>query len=128
MLKYRLKKIDRPKPHLLRTEWQDAYKSVIKIEKFRDECPCADCREKRDNKDTKFSMPTFSPGRNELKELKPVGNYAITPIWGDGHNTGIYPWELVREIFEKHELQGDDLIKEMESNRKEIPTLNVRNN
>ena len=29
----------------------------------------------------------------EIKELDPVGAYAVRPIFSDGHDTGIYSWD-----------------------------------
>ena len=30
--------------------------------------------------------------------IAPVGNYALTFTWTDGHATGIYPWEALRAL------------------------------
>ncbi len=75
-------------------------------------------------------MPTFKPGKNEIKSLTPIGNYAINPTWGDGHDTGIYPWEFFRVVFENYKLSETE-IKEFLDNQKnkpKIPDLNVRSN
>ena len=37
----------------------------------------------------------------ELVELEAVGNYAVQPTFSDGHNTGIYSWDLLYELGEK---------------------------
>jgi DUF971 family protein len=34
----------------------------------------------------------------DLVELEPVGNYAVQPTFSDGHNTGIYSWDLLYEL------------------------------
>src|SRR3954465_2284510 len=34
----------------------------------------------------------------ELADLEPVGNYAVQPTFSDGHNTGIYSWDLLYEL------------------------------
>jgi DUF971 family protein len=31
----------------------------------------------------------------EITKLEPVGRYAIQPTFSDGHNTGIYSWDLL---------------------------------
>jgi DUF971 family protein len=33
-----------------------------------------------------------------IKEIKPTGNYAITPVFSDGHNSGIYTWDLLYQL------------------------------
>ena len=34
----------------------------------------------------------------ELLELQPVGNYAVQPRFSDGHDSGIYSWDLLYEL------------------------------
>jgi DUF971 family protein len=33
-----------------------------------------------------------------ITEIKPVGNYGITPVFTDGHNSGIYTWDLLYQL------------------------------
>lgn len=42
-------------------------------------------------------------GKRDVKisELKPVGNYAVRIVFGDGHNTGLYAWEYLRKLGEE---------------------------
>jgi DUF971 family protein len=39
----------------------------------------------------------------DLVALEPVGNYAVQPTFSDGHNTGIYSWDLLYELGAKQE-------------------------
>ncbi len=110
-------KIFKPKPYLLACEFGDGFSAIIKLENFRKECPCAECTTK--DKKTFWGsditlLSAYKPGMNELKSLRKVGNYAIAAEWADGHNTGIYTWENLREIFEKHALNQDQ-INELEN-------------
>ncbi len=34
----------------------------------------------------------------ELLDLQPVGNYAVQPRFSDGHDTGIFSWDLLYEL------------------------------
>ena len=34
----------------------------------------------------------------DLVDLQPVGNYAVQPTFSDGHDTGIYSWDLLYEL------------------------------
>jgi DUF971 family protein len=34
----------------------------------------------------------------DLVDLKPVGNYAVQPVFSDGHDTGIFSWNLLYEL------------------------------
>lgn len=80
--------------------WSDGVQTVIPIKKLRDECPCASCKGEtvlfKSYAPTK--LPIVTPGMYELKKVEVVGNYAIQPLWGDGHNTGLYGWEYLRQI------------------------------
>lgn len=39
-----------------------------------------------------------------ITAIEPVGNYAIKPTFSDGHDTGIYTWELLYELG-KHQTE-----------------------
>ena len=38
-----------------------------------------------------------------VSEIKPVGNYAVQLVFDDGHDTGIYSWDYLRELGEQRE-------------------------
>ena len=85
----------------LRIEWSDGQRRQYGIRDLRNACPCANCREKRSA--PKPLLPVL--GEAELQPLaingmKPVGSYAYTISWSDGHDTGIYTYELLRELGE----------------------------
>ena len=33
-----------------------------------------------------------------IERIEPVGNYAIRPVFSDGHATGIFTWRFLREL------------------------------
>jgi DUF971 family protein len=33
-----------------------------------------------------------------ITEIKPVGNYGISPVFTDGHSTGIYTWDMLYQL------------------------------
>mgnify|MGYP006302416635 CR=1 FL=1 len=105
------KKIKKVGDNYLKTVWEDGFESVISLENFRKECPCAQCQaDKKEDKKT-FAIPMgmmYKEGMNELTELKPMGNYAVKAVWGDGHDTGIYDWAYFRKVFEKHKIENYD--------------------
>lgn len=43
---------------------------------------------------------TLQVGKREvtIERVDPVGNYAIQPTFSDGHDTGIYSWDLLYEL------------------------------
>lgn len=111
-------KIFRPKPYLIQTEWADGSSYIIKIQTFRDKCPCAECAGEEmpsiDGKLRSFpGLTTMKPGKYELKSLNVVGNYGVQPAWGDGHDAGLYTWEILLDIFAANNL-SEEQIKELE--------------
>jgi DUF971 family protein len=38
------------------------------------------------------------PGPVVALEIQPVGNYAISIRWSDGHSTGIYRFDYLRQV------------------------------
>lgn len=44
----------------------------------------------------------LTPKRNyAITAIHPVGQYAIQPVWDDGHSTGIYSWEYLFHLCPK---------------------------
>lgn len=56
-----------------------------------------------------FGLKEFKPGMNELVKLEPIGNYGLQATWADGHDSGIYTWETLKTIAEKHSLSDSEL-------------------
>jgi DUF971 family protein len=43
-------------------------------------------------------------------ELTPIGNYAVKPVFSDGHDTGLFTWEYLYQLGEQQtQLWGDYL-------------------
>jgi DUF971 family protein len=38
-----------------------------------------------------------------INDIKPVGNYAIQLNFSDGHNTGLYSWDLLYDYGLRHD-------------------------
>jgi DUF971 family protein len=78
--------------------WGDEHRSSYPLKYLRSECPCAQCRSERDQaKANPFRMITAIPS-GEMTGAEAVGRYALKFRWADGHDAGIYTYELLREI------------------------------
>ena len=94
------KKINKTENNTLQFIWGDNSESEINIKTLRDECPCVHCK----GESVIFStyIPLKSPfkaaGFYEIEKIEKIGNYAIQIIWRDGHNTGIYSWEMLKAL------------------------------
>src|SRR6266581_7425829 len=89
----------------LAIKWDDGSESFISLEKLRRACPCAGCKGEADIMGNVYKgpeQPLNSPAF-KLRGLNWVGTYAIEPIWADGHATGIYSFEYLRQISREGE-------------------------
>jgi DUF971 family protein len=48
-------------------------------------------------------------------EIKPIGNYAITPVFSDGHNSGIYTWDLLYKLGSEYQILWANYINKLET-------------
>ena len=89
----------------IKIDWKDGHTSEYGLEYLRDKCPCASCTGAHGTpprEPTANAAPgsPFQMYQAKLKMLavEPVGNYAIRINWSDGHSTGIYSYDHLREI------------------------------
>lgn len=82
----------------LRISWSDGHESVNPYEELRRACPCAWCSGEGGQKGNVDATTAFTEQQTTLYELQPVGRYGLTPVWGDGHHTGIYTYERLRAL------------------------------
>ena len=45
--------------------------------------------------------------RCELAGVEPVGRYGMRLRWGDGHDTGIYTYDYLRELADAPEVRAE---------------------
>ena len=87
--------ITRSDPTQLVIEWADGHTTRYRTSELRSLCPCAACV------DELTGVRTHDPASvaEDLphKDVQLVGNYALTVYFGDGHNTGIFPFRMLRE-------------------------------
>jgi DUF971 family protein len=88
----------------LRIAWSEGPARECSIRELRDRCPCATCREKRNAPPpTATQLNVITPAEMQpvrIAGMKPVGNYAYAIEFSDGHSTGIYTLEFLRELGE----------------------------
>ena len=72
--------------------WDDGHVSPFGFDYLRSWCPCAMCQGHAAT--TKY----LDLAAQQLVRVDPVGNYAISATWMDGHGTGIYAFRYLRSI------------------------------
>ena len=50
----------------------------------------------------------------EIKEIEPVGAYAVKLVFSDGHDTGLYSWEYLYELGEIQESSWKSYLARLE--------------
>jgi DUF971 family protein len=83
--------------------WDDGHTSLYSFSLLRLGCPCAECRGGHDKMGDTPDLSVFSAElpdspATRLRTIVPVGSYAITPAWEDGHDYGIYHWSYLRAL------------------------------
>lgn len=61
--------------------------------------PCALLRAHSPSAQTRNSNESIDPNVN-ITAIEPVGNYAIKLFFDDGHNSGLFDWNLLRKLGE----------------------------
>ncbi|MHC4577819.1 MAG: DUF971 domain-containing protein [Planctomycetota bacterium] len=83
-------------PTTLAIAWSDGHESRLEAYDLRVACPCASCRDEITGE--RLLNPAHVPEDVRPRSIVSVGNYAIKISWSDGHDTGIYSFERLREM------------------------------
>ena len=86
--------ITRSDPNQVRIEWSDGHETVYTAQQLRAICPCARCVDEMSG--IRTHDPASVPAELTQKDLTMVGNYAISLQFSDTHNTGIFPFVMLR--------------------------------
>ena len=90
-------------PETLQIAWSDGLVSRIMIAELRENCPCATCIEKRSKPQPATLLPILKPEETRplaITKMEPQGRYAYAIDFSDGHNTGLFTLDLLRELGE----------------------------
>ena len=52
-----------------------------------------------------------------IVRLEPVGNYAVRIVFDDGHDTGLFVWEYLRELGENREARWQSYLQDLAAKR-----------
>ncbi|MEM7481198.1 MAG: DUF971 domain-containing protein [Acidobacteriota bacterium] len=91
-----------PEESVLRLTWSDGHSGDFDYRYLRGWCPCAGCQG-HGGTSIVFRPPA---GAVTADIIEPVGNYALSILWSDGHGTGIYRFDFLRTICPCSECGG----------------------
>jgi DUF971 family protein len=83
--------------------WGDGHVSVYPFGLLRAACPCASCRGGHENMKPDPDADVFNQQMEDspstrISNVVAVGSYALSIVWEDGHDYGIYNWHYLRAL------------------------------
>ena len=86
----------------LAVKWDDGTETFVSLEALRRHCPCAGCKGEVDIMGNLYKNPEkpLTPAAFRLVRIMNVGGYAVQPVWGDGHSTGLFSYEYLKRVGE----------------------------
>jgi len=85
---------------VLTITWSDGKACRYSFAGLRAICPCVECKGGHENMGAPPDVALLRSAQNDdlnLESVEAVGSYALQFIWSDGHWTGIYTWEYLRQ-------------------------------
>ena len=86
-------------PQSLEILWADEGESQYPVRDLRLACNCAICVDEWTG-EYKLDPDQIAEDVHPVR-VKTVGRYALNIIWSDGHESGIYPFERLRELGDR---------------------------
>ncbi len=87
---------------LMQINWADGHESVYDFTYLRQEGPCAACQPWKEGLGpigVKGETARNAVGElRRVEDVSQVGSYALSFNWTDGHDSGIYSFEDLRDI------------------------------
>jgi len=80
----------------LQIVWDDGTTTQVRARTLRQQCPCAECVDEWTHE--RRIDPEKVPEDLKIVKMGPVGNYALSFVFGDAHQTGIFNWSYLREL------------------------------
>jgi DUF971 family protein len=78
--------------------WSDGHKGWSDFLHLRWNCPCAACKGEMGVPGRLAFVKELAPNETIMTGLEPVGLYALKPVWQDGHETGLFTYEHLRNL------------------------------
>ena len=98
------------KSRLLELKFEDGSQYQLPAEYLRVYSPSAEVRGHGPGQET------LQTGKRnvEITDLEAVGNYAVKPSFSDGHDTGLYSWDLLYDLGANQETLWADYLARLE--------------
>ncbi len=95
------KKLQMLDPDTLEIKWDDQTRHYT-VRHLRDHCPCATCNEKRKAPPAPATeLPVITTAETQplrITKMEPMGRYAYSIHFSDGHDTGLFTLKALQEL------------------------------
>lgn len=98
-------KLERSSEDTILIEWSDGRKREYSAKELRKNCPCALCKEIHGPKPQEpadpLSLPILTKAETlplRIQSMHPVGLYAYKIQFSDGHDLGIFTFDILQSI------------------------------
>ncbi|MEQ8838955.1 MAG: DUF971 domain-containing protein, partial [Lacipirellulaceae bacterium] len=89
----------------LQIVWSDSVEHAYPLRTLRERCPCASCNEKRKAPEPDpMQLTVLKPEETQplkITKMEPMGRYAYSVHFSDGHDTGLFTLEFLRALGEE---------------------------
>lgn len=99
------------KSRTLEVGWDDGVAYLLPCELLRVYSPSAEVRGHTPEQAKLVTGKRFVG----ISRLEQVGSYAVRPYFDDGHDTGLYTWELLRDLGENRENHWKEYLTRLKS-------------
>lgn len=89
----------RRKSRVLEVAWPDGRRDALAFEYLRVHSPSAEVQGHGPGQD----VLQIAKENVQVMAVDPVGHYAVRLVFDDGHDSGLYTWQYLRELGETHE-------------------------
>jgi DUF971 family protein len=97
--------------HILEVAFSDGAEFKIPFELMRVYSPSAEVQGHGPGQEI------LQTGKREVDvvELEPIGNYAVKPVFSDGHESGIFSWDYLYYLGSEQSRLWDDYLRRLQA-------------
>ena len=99
------------KSRMLEFAYESGERFMLDFEYLRVFTPSAEARGHGPGQET---LQTGKRGIN-IERIEPVGTYAIRPVFSDGHDSGLYSWDLIYNLGKHHEELWQEYLQQLDA-------------
>ena len=99
------------KSRILEFAYENGERFMLDFEYLRVFTPSAEARGHGPGQET------LQTGKRDvtIERIEPVGTYAIRPVFSDGHDCGLYSWDLIYNLGKHHDELWQEYLKQLEA-------------